>query len=268
MLEQPGRERLGPLTLRYLEPEEHRRLAAGDTDALAQECRDQGVSLSPIDGPRTLDVLLVVPRHDRRTLHELLRCGADRRPELFQRSDQVGVGGGEAGAVSGHRRALAQRVEDRNVSAVAHLERGVGRIGEPELRVGLVGREQEPVLAREICESLEKLERRDRSGRVVRIVDPDNGRSVPGRGVDRVEIGQEAVLLAQRKLEDIGSGEGGSPVGHRVARFRRDDETPVAVAVDEHLREQEDRFLRPVGRDDFRVRIKLDTEAPPAPACD
>ena len=124
------------------------------------------------------------------------------------------------------------------------------------------------MLAREICESLEKVERRDRSGRVVRIVDPDNGRSVPGRGVDHVEIGQEAVLLAQRKLEDIGAGEGGSPVGHRVTRFCRDDETPVAVAVDEHLREQEDRLLRPVGRDDFRVWIEVDAEAPPAPTCD
>src|SRR6185437_13408570 len=141
--EQPGRERLGPLTLWYLEPEEHRRLAAGDTDALAQKRREQGISLSPIDGPRTLDVFLVVPRHDRRTLHELLRRGADRRPELFQRTDQVRIGRREAGAVSGHRRALAQRVEDRDVPAVAHLERGVGRIGEPELRIGLVRREQE-----------------------------------------------------------------------------------------------------------------------------
>ena len=68
--------------------------------------------------PRPLDVLLVAPGDDRRALHELLRCRADVRAELLQRRDELGVAGDEARAVAGHRRALRERVEDRQVRPV------------------------------------------------------------------------------------------------------------------------------------------------------
>ena len=68
--------------------------------SLALERREQRLPLAPVGVARPLDVLLVVPRYDRRALHELLRRGADRRPVLLQRGDHVGAGGDEARAVA------------------------------------------------------------------------------------------------------------------------------------------------------------------------
>ena len=140
-------------------------------------------------------MLLVVPGHDGRALHEFLRRRADRRPELLQRSDQLRIGGDETGAVARHRGPFAQGVEDGDVPELPHLEAGVGREVEPELRVRLVTGEQELVRARKLGEPLEKGEWRHRPRGVVGIVDPDDGRLFPGLRVDGLEVRQEAVRL-------------------------------------------------------------------------
>src|SRR6185295_4732940 len=101
------------------------RVASRDAYSLARKRREQCLPLASIDRARALDVLLVVPGDDRRALHELLRRRADRRPELLERGDEILVGGDEPGAVAGHGRSLAERVEHRNVPAVACLERGM-----------------------------------------------------------------------------------------------------------------------------------------------
>ena len=49
----------------------------------------------------------------------------------------------------------------------------------------------------------EEVERRDRTGRVVRIVQPQDGRPGPGRLVDGIEIREEAVGLEQRQPTDV-----------------------------------------------------------------
>ena len=73
------------------------------------------------------DVLLVAPRGDRRALDELLRRRSDGRPIHPERVDHLGRARDEPGAVAGHRRALAQAVEDDEPRSVGRLERRDGR---------------------------------------------------------------------------------------------------------------------------------------------
>ena len=90
---------------------------------------------------------------------------------------------------------------------VRNLERRGRRLVEPELGVCLVGADEHVVLERELRQPLVELERRDRTRRVVRVVDPDERGARPRLVVDRVEVGQEAVLLEQRQRPDLGAGE-------------------------------------------------------------
>src|SRR5206468_2041812 len=113
------------------------------------------------------------------------------RPELLERRDQLRLRGNEPGAVARHGGSLAQRVEDRDVAALTHLERGMRRPVEPELGVRLVTGQEEVVLRRDLCEAPEKLERRNGSGWIVRVVDPDDRRALPRLSVDGVEVRQE-----------------------------------------------------------------------------
>jgi len=76
------------------------------------------------------------------------------------------------------------------------------------------------------------------------------------------------VLLPQRQLSHLATREGGATIGHRISRLGRQHDVPLGVAVDEDLRQQEDRFLRPVRRDDLRVGIDGNAEAVFAPTCD
>ena len=138
--------------------------------------------LAGVRGPRPLDVLLVAPGDDRCPLDELLWRGADVRPELLQRRDELRVAGDEAGAVARHRGALRERVEHGHVRPVGELEGRDGRLVEPELGVRLVRGEHEVVLAGERCESLVERERRRCSRGVVRVVDPHECGSLPGLG--------------------------------------------------------------------------------------
>ena len=67
---------------------------------------------------------------------------------------------------------------------------------------------------------------------------------------------------------DVCAGERSAPVGNRIAGLGGQDETLVRVAVDHDLREQEDRFLRSVRRDDFLFGAQLDAEPAPTPLRD
>src|SRR4051812_44727449 len=63
------------------EPEEERRVAAGEPEARRLERGEEGLALAAIDGPHRLDVSLVAPGGHRRALDELLRRRPERRPE-------------------------------------------------------------------------------------------------------------------------------------------------------------------------------------------
>ena len=84
------------------------------------------------------------------------------------------------GAVAGHRRALGQRVEHRDVRPVAELERGLaGRVAEVQLGVRLVAGQHEPVPARQGRGLRVELERSGRARRVVRVVEPQDRHARP-----------------------------------------------------------------------------------------
>ena len=68
------------------------------------------VALAPVDLPRPLDVLLVVPRDDRRALDELLRRGPDGRPVRSQRVDQPGESVGAGNEPGVQRSSTTRRV--------------------------------------------------------------------------------------------------------------------------------------------------------------
>jgi hypothetical protein len=209
---------------------------------------------------------LVVPGRNRRPLHELLRSGADGGTKGAKGGDELRGGGDEAGAVAGHRRTLAEGVEDRHVRAVSYLEGGGGRLDEPELAVGLVRGEHEVVRAGELREPLVERERRRCARGVVRVVDPEERHLVPL--VEGVEVGQEAVLPEERKPPNARTGKQRPPLGHRIAGLRDDDEVALALGVDDDLREREDGLLRAERWDDLRRRVELHAEAPRAPAGD
>src|SRR5207244_2291885 len=184
-----------------LEPRVHRRARAlRQPPAAALERAEHDLPLAPVGLAGPPDVRLVVPGGDRGTLDELLRRGADRRPELLQSRDHLSRAGDEARPVARHGRALAQGVEDDDAVPVRDLERRGRRLVEPQLAVGLVGGDEEVVLRGQLREPLVEDEGRDGARRVVRVVDPEDRDAAPGLVVERVEIREEAALLAQRQL--------------------------------------------------------------------
>ena len=114
-------------------------------------------------------------------------------------------------------------------------------------------------------EALEELERGDRAGRIVRVVDPNDRRSLPRLGGNAVEIRQEGVLLEQGQIVELGAGEERAALVDRVAGLGREDKPLVALSVQHDLREVEDRLLAAVGRDHLGIGIELDAEAARAP---
>ena len=220
----------------------------------------QHVSLRAIARAGLLDVTLVVPGRDGRALHELLRRRAHRRTVRLQRRHDLGRAGDEPGAVAGHRRALAQRLEDDHARAVGRLECRRRRLVEPELRVRLVRADDEVVALGGLGEFVVELARRDRARRIVRVVDPDERHVV----VELVESGEEAVLTPQRQRLHARSGEERAALVHRVRRLAERHDAPAGA---EHLREGEDRLLRAVGRHDLGLGVDGDAEAPVEPAC-
>ena len=182
------------------QPQEERRVAACAAQAHRLQRGQHRVALGPVALAHLVDVRLVVPGRDRRPLEELRRRDADVRPVLLQRGDDLGIAGDEPRAVAGHRRALRQRVEHNNIRAVADLQRGLRRVAEPQLRVGLVGGEHEAVAPRQGGRLLVERQRGRRARRVVRVVQPQDRDAIP---VDALQRRQPAVLLAQRQLEHL-----------------------------------------------------------------
>ena len=159
MLQQAGREGLGALALRHLDPEVHGRLAACDPQPAAREDAEQDLTLAAIGLAGALDVRLVVPGDDGRALDEFLRDRAHCRPERPQQRDQLGRRSDESRPIAGHRRPLAQGVEDDDVPPLRDLE-GRRRSGlEPELAVRLVRGDEKVVLEGQLREALVEFER-------------------------------------------------------------------------------------------------------------
>ena len=96
-------------------------------------------------------------------------------------------------------------------------------------------------------------------GRVVRVVDPEDREPGPRLVVDRVQVGQEPVLLAQRQGERPCVREQGAALVDGVARVGVRDRVPAAVRVHDCEREAEDRLLAAERRDDLGVRDRAST---------
>ena len=221
--------------------------------------------LRPYRARGVRDVRLVAPGDDRGALDELLRRRPDGRAECLQRRDQRRIAGREAAAVAGHRAALRERVEDDHVGSVGELQRRSRRLLEPELRVRLVGGDDEAVLPRETRELLVERERCGGAGRVVRIVDPEDREPRPRLVVDRVEVGQESVLLPQRHGQRPRVREQRATLVDGIARVGVGHRVPRAVGVHDREREAEDRLLASERGDDLGVRVERRPEAPLRP---
>ena len=211
-------------------------------------------------------MLLVAPGHDRRALDELLRRGADARAERLIAAISCGSPAAkpERYPVIDERFESVLKTSTFVRSATCRAE--TRRLVEPQLGVRLVGGEHEVEPPGELGEPLVELERRDRARRVVRVVDPEDGRPLEHRLLDRVEVGEEPVLLQQRHGHRLGVGEEGAALVDRVPGLGHDDR--VLPGADHDLREREDRLLRAERRDDLRRLVELDVEAAPDPGGD
>src|SRR4051794_31368561 len=130
------------------EPQEERRVAAGEPVPGGLERGEGGLPLPAIDLAHRVDVLLVRPCGDGCALHELLRRRTERGTEGAECVGYRRRRADEARAVARHGRAFRERVEDDGVRAVRDLERRYRPLAEPQLRVRLVRADEEAVLAR------------------------------------------------------------------------------------------------------------------------
>ena len=111
-------------------------------------------------------------------------------------------------------------------------------------------------------------ERRGRAGRVVRVVQPEDGGPAPRRRIDGVEVGEEAVGLGEREPRHVAAGEPGTSFGDRVARARHRHQVLATVGVEERLGEAEDRLFRTERGEDVGIGIEGDAEASVDPGRD
>ena len=102
---------------------------------------------------------------------------------------------------------------------------------------------------------LEEASGRDRAGRVVRIVDPQDRRAGPDVARYPVEIGQEHPVLFERRSHDLATGEARASLGDRIPRGRRDHHVLSPGRIEDELREREHDLLRPEDREDLRIGI-------------
>jgi len=256
------------LTGRNGDPEVHRCGATRVAKALPREDVQQHRALACVRLPRADDVVLVAPRDDGGPLDELLRRGADVGPEATERADELRIARDEAAPEARHRRTLRQRVERDDVRPVVQLEDRGRRLVEPQLGVRLVRGEHEAVRAGKRGEPLEERERGDRPRRVVRRVQPDEGRPLPDVVGDLVEAREEAVLLEERKLDDTGAGERRPATRDRVSGLGDDHRVASTGGIDHNMGEREDRLLRTERRDHVPVGIDVRAEAPLEPGGD
>src|SRR5450830_29390 len=218
-LEQTPRESLRRLAFWHRDPEEEGRLASGDAQPGPIERLEHDRSLTAVALTVALDVGLVAPGLDRRELDELLRGRAQRGAEQAKSADHLTAGRDEARAVSGHRGAFAERVEDNDVTPIRHLQRGGRALFEVDLGIGLVRAKQEAVLDRERRQVLVQGKRSNGPGGVVGVVDPNESCPLPHLLADRVEVGEEAVRLLERQVYDLTTGEASSALRYRVGRI-------------------------------------------------
>ena len=117
-------------------------------------------------------------------------------------------------------------------------------------------------------EALVEGEWRGRRRRVVRVVDPEHRQPRPRVVVDRVEVWQKALLLAQRQRQRPCVREEGASLVDGIAGIGVGDGVAGSVRVDYGECEREDRLLAPERRDDLRVRIERRCEAARHPGSD
>ena len=157
---------------------------------------------------------------------------------------------------------LLKRLEDDDARAVDRLQRRRRRLVEPQLRVRLVRADDEVVALGRLRELVVELARRDRAGRVVRVVDPDERDVV----VELVEIGEEAVLAPQRQRLHPGSGEERAPLVHRVRRLAERHHAPARCRAPARARRSPPssrRSARSPRRDRRRRRSAARASRPP-----
>ena len=110
-------------------------------------------------------------------------------------------------------------------------------------------------------------QRGNRSGGVVGIVHPHQCGFLPGLLRHRREIGQKGVGLEQRQAYDLGAGEAGTALGHRIGGIGDQHEILRRPQVGD-LREGEDGLLATEGRDQLVLGVDGDAEALVAPLRD
>ena len=115
------------------------------------------------------------------------------------------------------------------------------------------------MLARELDDPLEEALRRDRAGRVVRVVQVHQLRPARRLRVDRVQVGDEAQLGLERHQHRLRPGQ---PRAGGVDRIARVGGERVIAGVEEREVQVEDRLLRADRRDDLALGVELDVEAP------
>ena len=123
------------------------------------------------------------------------------------------------------------------------------------------------MLERQLGQPLEEGKRRNRSGRVVGVVHPEESDPLPGLRLHRVDVGEEAVRFGQRQPHHLGAGETSAARRNRVSRIGDQHQVFRRSQVDD-LRERIDRLLAAVGRHHLVLRVDRDAEALVAPLRD
>ena len=136
---------------------------------------------------------------------------------------------------------------------------------ESNLRVRRVVAQNHAVAMAELDRSFEKLAIRHRGGRVVRIVEPHEPRSLCDRSRDRVEVRQPVVLGRERHDVRLAGGHERPRHVDRVTRVRGEDDV---AGIDERQRHVADPVLGAERWQDLAVRVQRHGEPLAVPVCD
>ena len=149
------------------------------------------------------------------------------------------------------------------------LEHRGRRSAEVDLGVRLVRRHPEAEPPRAFVHALEPFARERGAGRVVRVVDPQEGRAPPDLVGHRSGIEPPAVAGRKRRQMHMRTGEARARFVDRIGRRRDHDGVPRGVAPGDGEREQEDCLLGPVRGQDLGLGIEPHAESAvePARAC-
>ena len=232
-----------------------------------QRVRDQAVPPFVDLAGRSRLVFSPIQRFDRGQLHRLEDAGVDVRLELTDQSHEVGTTAHPADAPSGHVVRLRQRVElEPDFLSTLDLEQAQRPVAsECNLRVRRVVAQNDAVAMAELDRSFEKLAIRHRGGRVVRIVEPHEPRSLCDRSRDRVEVRQPVVLGRERHDVRLAGGHERPRHVDRVTRVRGEDDV---AGIDERQRHVADPVLGAERWQDLAVRVQRHGEPLAVPVCD